>query len=118
MVLLVVVLVVVVVTRVVFPPPSPAEKSNPVSVLTDDPSHRESGGDLDCCVWAELIVVNGDARKRKRSPSAVEHGTKEKRLSTARTKETPEQIQWRQFMDKLLIVLERYTRILLMLMKS
>jgi len=54
-----------------------------------------------------LTIVNGDGRKRKRSPvagSLADHG-REKRVSVAKTKETNEQ---RQFMDNLLNVLERY----------
>jgi hypothetical protein len=58
------------------------------------------------------MTVNGDGRKRKRSPAAaaaaaaVEHG-REKRLSLAKTKESAEQIRFREFADNLLTVLER-----------
>lgn len=55
-----------------------------------------------------LTVVNGEHRKRKRSLSAGEQHTRDKKVSVSRTKETPEQVQFREFVSQVYTILERY----------
>jgi hypothetical protein len=53
-------------------------------------------------------VVNGvDLRKRKRSPSSSE-AQREKRGAGAKGKETPEQIQVKQLVKELAVILKAY----------
>jgi len=66
---------------------------------------------MDDTDYTFVCVVNGvEYRKRKRSPStttstAKEDSHREKRVSTTKSKETLEQIQFREFMNQLEIVL-------------
>jgi len=55
------------------------------------------------------VVVNGvDVRKRKRSSSSSEVVHREKRGSPGKVKETPEQIQFKQLLKEIAIVLTSY----------
>jgi hypothetical protein len=52
--------------------------------------------------------VNGEHRKRKRSLSVGEQHTRDKKASISKTKETPEQVQFREFVSQVYAILERY----------
>jgi len=55
------------------------------------------------------VLVNGvDIRKRKRSPSSSDVVHREKRGSPGKVKETPEQIQFKQLIKEIAIVLTLY----------
>jgi len=55
-----------------------------------------------------LIIVNGDTRKRKRSPSTVAEHSKEKRLSLSKSKETPEERGFKEFVSNVFTLMSRY----------
>ena len=55
------------------------------------------------------MIVNGDHRKRKRSPSMTVLEHRDKRVSLSRSKETVEQIQFREFVGHVHAILSSYT---------
>lgn len=56
-----------------------------------------------------LIIVNGEGRKRKRSPSTIAEHSKEKRLSLAKSKEIPEEREFRGFVSNVFTLMSRYS---------